>query len=174
MKKNLTIIGGGFSSWVAASVFANNGYSIDIFEGKKEFFGSQQITPNGWEALSRLIKLKNIERHFEPFYNIYIKKFNSKDNLEILYHHNLAEENFNYGSIERKRIISFFKNHALKNNTIKIHNSNVTNIISSNNCKELIDDEGNIYKASLMIGSDGIEGVSRKFVVGTNSKIVYG
>ncbi len=169
MKKHLTIIGGGFSSWIAASVFANSGYSIDIFEGRNESFGSQQITPNGWEALSNLIEFKNIQKYLEPFYNIYIKKLNSKNNLELLYHHNLLQHNYNYGSIERKRIISFFKNHALKNNTIKIHNSNVTNIISSNNCKELIDDEGNIYKASLMIGSDGIEGVSRKFVVGTNS-----
>ena len=54
MRKNLTIIGGGFSAWVAASVFADNGYSIDIFEGKNKSFGSQQITPNGWKALSIL------------------------------------------------------------------------------------------------------------------------
>ena len=37
--------------------------------------------------------------------------------------------------------------------------------------QELIDDEGNTYKASLMIGSDGVDGVSRKFVVGSNSYI---
>ena len=67
MKKHLTIIGGGFSSWIAASVFADSGYSIDIFEGKNESFGSQQITPNGWEALSNLIELRNIQKYFEPF-----------------------------------------------------------------------------------------------------------
>ena len=73
MKKHLTIIGGGFSTWVAASIFADNGYSVDIFEKEKDSFGSQQITPNGWKALSKLIDLKNIQKHFEPFYNIYIK-----------------------------------------------------------------------------------------------------
>ena len=109
MKKHLTIIGGGFSSWIAASVFADSGYSIDIFEGKNESFGSQQITPNGWEALTKLIELKNIQKCFEPFYNIYIKKFNSKNNLELLYLNDLVEKNYNYGSIERKSIIRFFK-----------------------------------------------------------------
>ena len=76
MKKHLTIIGGGFSSWIAASVFADSGYSIDIFEGKNESFGSQQIAPNGWEALSKLIESKKIKKYFEPFYNIYIKRLN--------------------------------------------------------------------------------------------------
>ena len=171
MKKHLTIIGGGFSSWIAASVFADSGYSIDIFEGKNESFGSQQITPNGWEALSNLIELRNIQKYFEPFYNIYIKKLNSKNNLEVLYHHDLLEQNYNYGSIERKSIISFFKKNALKKNTIKIINSNVTNIISNYNYNELIDDKGQIFKTNLMIGSDGIDGVSRKFVVGSNNYI---
>ena len=101
MKKKITIIGGGFSSWVAASVFADNGYYIDIFEGKNEFFGSQQITPNGWQALSKLIKLKNIRKHFEPFYNIYIKRLNSKNNLELLYHYDLVEKNY-------KNVFTFF------------------------------------------------------------------
>ena len=171
MKKHLTIIGGGFSSWIAASVFADSGYSIDIFEGENKSFGSQQITPNGWEALSKLIKPKKIQKYFEPFYNIYIKRLNSKNNLELLYHRNLAEQNYNYGSIERKSIISFFKKNALKKNTIKIINSNVTNIISNYKCNELIDDKGLIFKKKLMIGSDGIDGVSRKFVVGSNNYI---
>ena len=171
MKKNLTIIGGGFSSWVAASVFADNGYSINIFEGKDESFGSQQITPNGWKALSNLLEIKKIKKYFEPFFSIYIKKFNSKNNLELLYHYNLLEHHYNYGSFERKSLISFFKNNALKNNTIKIINSNVQHIVSNNNYNELIDDKGQIFKTNLIIGSDGIDGVSRKFVVGANNYI---
>ena len=113
MKKHLTIIGGGCSSWIIASVFADSGYSIDIFECKNESFGSQQITPNGWKALSKLIDLKNIQKHFEPFYSIYIKKLNSKNNLEILLHHDLIEKNNNYGSIQRKSMISFFKTYKI-------------------------------------------------------------
>ncbi len=172
MKKYLTIIGGGFSSWIAASIFADSNYYIDIFEGKNENFGSQQITPNGWNALSYLLDLKKIEKNFEPFHDIYIKKINLSSNSEILYHHSLLEKHYNYGSIERKKIINCFKNHALKNNTIKIHNSNITNIISDNNYKYLIDDEGKTYKSNSIIGSDGINGVSRKFVVGSNSALM--
>ena len=119
MKKHITIIGGGFSSWIAASVFTESGYSIDIFEGNNESFGSQQITPNGWKALLNLIALKNIQKYFEPFYKIYIKRLNSKNNLELLYHHDLVEKNYNYGSIERKSIISFFKKNALKKIQLK-------------------------------------------------------
>ena len=130
MRKNLTIIGGGFASWIAASVFAENGYFVDIFEGKNISFGSQQITPNGWKALSNLIEIKNIEKYFEPFHSIYIKKLNSNNNLEVLYHHDLLGQNYKYGSIERQSIITTFKKNALKNNTIKIHNSSITNVIS--------------------------------------------
>ena len=171
MRKNLTIIGGGFASWIAASVFAENGYFINIFEGKNKSFGSQQITPNGWKALSKLIETKNIEKYFEPFHSIYIKKFNSNNNLEVLYYHDLLNHNFRYGSIERKSIISYFKNNATKNNTIKIHKSNITNIIPNNNYNELINDKGQTFEAKFIIGSDGINGVSKKFVVGTGSFI---
>lgn len=171
MKKHLTIIGGGFSSWIVASIFADSGYSIDIFEGKNESFGSQQITPNGWETLSNLIEIKNIQKYFEPIYSIHIKKLTSNNNLELLHCHDLVEKNYNYGSIERKNIISFFKKNALKKNTIKIINSNVTNIVSNNKYNELIDDKGQIFKTNLMIGCDGIDGVSRKFVVGSNNYI---
>ena len=171
MRKNLTIIGGGFASWIAASVFAESGYHIDVFEGKNDSFGSQQITPNGWNAISKLIEIKNIEKYFEPFNSIYIKKLNSNNNLEVLYYHDLLEQNYRYGSIERQSIINSFKNDAKKNNTIKIHKSNITNIISNNIYNELIDDKGQIYEAKLIIGSDGINGVSKKFVVGSNSSI---
>ena len=171
MRKNLTIIGGGFASWIAASVFAENGYFVDIFEGKNISFGSQQITPNGWKALSNLIEIKNIEKYFEPFHSIYIKKLNSNNNLEVLYHHDLLGQNYKYGSIERQSIITTFKKNALKNNTIKIHNSSITNVISNNNYNELINDKGQIYEAKLIIGSDGIDGISKKFVVGSGSFI---
>ena len=171
MEKHLTIIGGGFSSWVIASVFAGSGYSIDIFAGDNKSFGSQQITPNGWEALSNLVEIKNIQKYIEPFYNIYIKKLNPNDELELLYHHDLIEKNLNYGSIERKHIINFFKNKTLTKNKVKLINSNITNIISNYNYNELIDDKGQFFKANLIIGSDGIDGVSRKFVVGSNNYI---
>ena len=67
--------------------------------------------------------------------------------------------------------LTFFLVSTYKKNTIKIINSNVTNIISNYKCNELIDDKGQIFKTNLMIGSDGIDGISRKFVIGSNNYI---
>ena len=117
------------------------------------------------------MEMKSIQKYIEPFYNIYIKKLNSNNELEILYHHDLIEKNINYGSIERKCIINVFKKKTLTKNKTKLINSNITNIISNYNYSELIDDKGDIFKTNLMIGSDGIDGVCKKFVVGSNNYI---
>ena len=78
MKKHLTIIGGGFSSWIAASVFADSGYSIDIFEGKKKFWIPTDYTQ--WlESIIKPYRNENIQKYIEPFYSIYIKKLNSNN-----------------------------------------------------------------------------------------------
>ena len=85
MKKHLTIIGGGFSSWISASVFADSGYYVDIFVGKNQNFGSQQISPNGWMALSNLIGLKDIQKYL--WSNHYQQKYlrlSKKKTLHLL------------------------------------------------------------------------------------------
>ena len=171
MDKYLTIIGGGFASWVVASVFAKKGYFINIFEGKDKSFGSQQISPNGWFALSKLINSKLIQPHFEAFHNIHFKKLNPKQNVEFLSQYNLINKTSNFGSIERKSIINIFKNQTLKNKSVKVYNSQIKHIISDNENKQIIDNDGRVFEAKYIIGADGINGVTRKFVVGSNNNI---
>ena len=171
MDKYLTIIGGGFASWVVASVFAKKGYFINIFEGKGKSFGSQQISPNGWFALSKLINPNLIQPHFEAFHNIHFKKLNSKQNIEFLSQYNLINKTSNFGSIERKRIINIFKNQTLKNKSIKVYNSQIKHIISDNENKQIIDNDGRVFEAKYIIGADGINGITRRFVVGSNNNI---
>ena len=118
MDKYLTIIGGGFATWVIASVFAKKVYHLNIFEGKGKSFGSQQISPNGWFAMSELINSESIQPYFEPFHNIHFKKLNSKQNIEFLSQYNLFNKTSNFGSIERKSIIDVFKNETIKNKSI--------------------------------------------------------
>ena len=178
MDKNLTIIGGGFASWVLASVFAEQGYNINLFESKGKNFGSQQISPNGWVALSNLISLKKIEPYFEPFHDIYFKKLNTNQNLEFLTQFNLLNKTNNFGSIERESIIKIFKNQTLKNKSVKVYNSQIQHIISENETNKIIDDNGIVFKAKYIIGADGIKGISRRFTVGSdnnnlNSKKIY-
>ena len=171
MDKYLTIIGGGFASWVVASVFAKKGYFINIFEGKDKSFGSQQISPNGWFALSKLINSKLIQPHFEAFHNIHFKKLNSKQNVEFLSQYNLINKTSNFGSIERKNIINLFKNQTLKKKSIKVYNSQIKHIISDNENKQILDNEGRVFEAKYIIGADGINGITRRFVVGSNNNI---
>ena len=177
MDKNLTIIGGGFASWVLASVFAEQGYYINLFEGNSKNFGSQQISPNGWAALSNLINPKKIEAYFEPFHNIYFKKLNPNQNLEFLAQYDLLSKTSNFGSIERESIIKVFKNQTLKNKSVKVYNSQIQYIVSENENNRIIDDDGRVFEARIIIGADGINGISRKFVVGSdnhiNSKKIY-
>ena len=172
MDKYLTIIGGGFASWVIASVFGKKGYYINIFEGNNKSFGSQQISPNGYFALSKLINSKLIQPYFEPFHNIHFKKLNSKQNIEFLSQYNLFNKTSNFGSIERKSIIDVFKNETLKNKSIKVYNSQIKHIISNDENKEILDDNGRVFSAKHIIGADGINGISRRFVVGVNKNIV--
>ena len=169
MDKNLTIIGGGFASWVLASVFAKQGYYINLFEGNGKSFGSQQLSPNGWVALSNLINLKKIESYFEPFHDIYFKKLNANQNLEFLTQFNLLNKTNNFGSIERESIINIFKSQTLKNKSVKVYNSQIQHIISENETNKVIDDNGRVFEAKHIIGADGINGICRRFTVGSDN-----
>ena len=170
MKNKITIIGGGLAGWATACVFSENGYQVDIFDKKNQNFGSQQISPNGWLALANLIDIKKVKPFFEPFNNIKIKYMDINQKVELLSNFNVDSETINYGSIERESIINLLKNSAVKNNSITVHNSYIKHIIPNTETNEIIDDNGNIFEAKSIIGADSINGVSRKFVVGSDRR----
>ena len=170
MKNKISIIGGGLAGWATACVFSENGYQVDIFDKKNENFGSQQISPNGWLALANLIDIKKIKPFFEPFNNIKIKYMDVNQRVELLSNCNVDNETINYGSIERESIINLLKNSAVKNNSITFHNSYIKHIIPNAETNEIIDDNGNIFEAKKIIGADSINGVSRKFVMGSDRR----
>ena len=64
MKNHITVIGGGLAAWSVAAVLAEKSFDIDIFEGENSTLGSQQISPNGWLALSKIIEIKKIKPFF--------------------------------------------------------------------------------------------------------------
>ena len=39
MKNQVTIIGGGLAGWASASVFAENGYIVNIYDKQSQNFG---------------------------------------------------------------------------------------------------------------------------------------
>ena len=170
MKNKITIIGGGLAGWATACVFSENGYQVDIFDKKNQNFGSQQISPNGWLALANLIDIKKVKPFFEPFKNIKIKYVDMNHRVELLSNFNVDNETINYGSIERNSIIELLKDSAVKNNSITIRNSYIKHIIPNAETNEIIDNNGNIFEAKSIIGADSINGISRKFVIGSDRK----
>ncbi len=173
MENHIVIIGGGLAGWATACAFVDNNYSIDLFEGNNQNFGAQQISPNGWNALSELIDINKVRPFFENFNIIKIKSMNSNQKLNLLSSHNIKSDEINYGSIERSSIIKLLKDKVRKTNLVKEHRSNINYIISNNGTQEIVDDKGNTYKTKFIIGADGINGVTKKFVSGFDNSFIY-
>ena len=171
MENHIVIIGGGLAGWATACAFVDNNYSIDLFEGNNQNFGAQQISPNGWNALSELIDINKIRPFFENFNIIKIKSMSSNQKLNLLSSHNIKSDEINYGSIERSSIIKLLKDKVRKTNLVKEHRSNINYIISNNGTQEIVDDKGNTYKTKFIIGADGINGVTKKFISGFDNSL---
>jgi 2-polyprenyl-6-methoxyphenol hydroxylase-like FAD-dependent oxidoreductase len=173
MMKNISIIGGGFSAWLLATIFAKKNFSVNIFEGKRKDFGSQQISPNGWLALTQIIDIDVIKPLFEPLNTIHIKKINTQEILELVTNYDLINNVEAYGSISRENLIKILKNKALSKKRIKKFTSTIDHIIPNKHNKELIDSERRVFETDFVIGADGVHGVSRKFVVGSNKHVTF-
>ena len=171
MKNHIIIVGGGLAGWATASAFADNNYTIDLFEGNNQNFGSQQVSPNGWNAISELIDINKVQPFFERFNIIKIKSMDSKQKLNLLSSYNVRNDEVNYGSIERSSIIKLFKDKVRKSKLVTEHKSNIDYITSNNRTHEIVDDKGKIFLSEFIIGADGINGVTRKFVSGFDNTL---
>ena len=57
--KKILIIGNSLSAWSVASAFINQKVNITIIGKKNNTFGAQQLSPNGFRALKKLIQNLN-------------------------------------------------------------------------------------------------------------------
>ena len=171
MKDHIIIIGGGLAGWSMATAFTNNNFSVVVFEGKNENFGSQQISPNGWNALSKLIDIKKVYPIFEQFNLLQIKSMNAKQKIIPLSSYKIDSETKIYGSIERSSLVKLLKEKAQSTNLVKVHKSNVEYIIQNSKVKELIDHNGNYFSSKFIIGADGIKGITKQFINGFSKDI---
>ena len=167
---NISIIGGGFSAWLIATIFIKKNFSVNVFEGENKHFGSQQISPNGWKALTQIVDIEDIKPVFEAFNGIHIKKINSEEILELLSNYDLSNNNEVYGSISRENLVNIFRQKLISKKDVKIYSSLINHIIDSDNKIELLDTKKRIFESEFVIGADGTQGASRKFVVGSNKQ----
>ena len=118
--KSISIIGGGFSAWLIATIFIKKNFSVNIFEGENKHFGSQQISHNGWKVLTQIVDIKDLKPVLEAFNAIHIKKINSEEILELLSNYDLTNNNEVYGSISRENLVNILKQKVLSNKNIQI------------------------------------------------------
>ena len=167
--KKILIIGNSLSAWSVASAFTNKKVNITIIGNKNNTFGAQQLSPNGFRALKKLIQnddLKNI------VYEIIKFQINSYNNNEtrMLKNFYFNEFDLKYFSVSREMLINFLIKNVKNNIQINEINKSCVGIIQREPGKlEVLMDNKEFISADIIIGCDGVNGITRKYVCGTTN-----
>ncbi len=154
--KKILIIGNSLSAWSVASAFTNKKVNITIIGNKNNTFGAQQLSPNGFRALKKLIQnddVKNI------VYEIIKFQINSYNNNET--------------TVSREMLINFLIKNVKNNIQINEINKSCVGIIQREPGKlEVLMDNKEFISADIIIGCDGVNGITRKYVCGTTNIVI--
>ena len=148
--KKILIIGNSLSAWSVASAFINKKVNITIIGNKNNTFGAQQLSPNGFEALKKLIQNDDVKKIVYEIIKFQINSYNNNKtiNLKNFY---FNEFDLKYFSVSREMLINFLiKN--VKNN-IQINEINKS---------KLIDDKLFDYKL-VLAGAKNLNGYGRLY-----------
>jgi len=169
--KKIIIIGNGLSAWSVANAFLNKNVQITIIGKKKSIFGAQQLSPNGFKALKKLTEnddIKNIIYEIIQF-KINNNNNNKTKNLKNFY---FNEFDLKYYSVSREMLINLLIKNIKDKIEIKEINKSCVGIIQRNNKKfDVLVDNEELISANVIIGADGVNGVTRKHVCGTTNII---
>ena len=169
--KKIIIIGNGLSAWSVANAFLNKNVQITIIGKKKSIFGAQQLSPNGFKALKKLTEndeIKNIIYEIMQF-QINSDNNNKNKNLKNFY---FNEFDLKYYSVSREMLINLLITNIKNKIEIKEINRSCVGIIQRNTEKyDVLLDNEKLISADVIIGADGVNGVTRKHVCGTNNII---
>ena len=167
--KKILIIGNSLSAWSVASAFINQKVNITIIGKKNNTFGAQQLSPNGFRALKKLTQnddVKNI------VYEIIKFQINSYDNNETknLKNFYFNEFDLKYFSVSREMLINFLIKNVKNNIQINEINKSCVGIIHKEPGKlKVLTDNNEYISADIIIGCDGVNGITRKYVCGTTN-----
>ena len=167
--KKILIIGNSLSAWSVASAFINKKVNITIIGNKNNTFGAQQLSPNGFEALKKLIQNDNLKNIVYEIIKFQINSYNNNEtrNLKNFY---FNEFDLKYFSVSREMLINFLIKNVKNNMQINEINKACVGIIHKEPGKlKVLTDNNEYISADIIIGCDGVNGITRKYVCGTTS-----
>ena len=169
--KKILIIGNSLSAWSVASAFINQKVNITIIGKKNNTFGAQQLSPNGFRALKRLIQNDDVKNIVYEIIKFQINSYNNNEtkNLKNFY---FNEFDLKYFSVSREMLINFLIKNVKNNIQINEINKSCVGIVQREPGKlEVLMDNKEFISADIIIGCDGVNGITRKYVCGTTNII---
>ena len=129
-------------------------YKVKWINSKNKLFGGIQLSPNSIRCLKILGCYEKLKKVANPISNIRIRSPNELSDL------NSFDVN-EYFTISREKLYSILKSNILKYNSLDILYSPVSLIEIKESlcfCSTIL---GKTIKANLIIGADGINGITR-------------
>ena len=167
--KKILIIGNSLSAWSVASAFINKKDNITIIGKKNNTFGGQQLSPNGFRALKKLVQNGDVNNIVYEIIKFQINSYNNNEtrNLKNFY---FNEFDFKYFSVSREMLIDFLIKNVKNNIQINEINKSCVGIIQrEQGTLEVLMDNNEYISADIIIGCDGVNGITRKYVCGTTN-----
>ena len=167
--KKILIIGNSLSAWSVASAFINQKVNITIIGKKNNTFGAQQLSPNGFRALKKLIQNDDVKNIVYEIIKFQINSYNNNEtkNLKNFY---FNEFDLKYFSVSREMLINFLIKNVKNNIQINEINKSCVGIIHTEQGKlKVLTDNNEYISADIIIGCDGVNGITRKYVCGTTN-----
>ena len=167
--KKILIIGNSLSAWSVASAFINRKVNITIIGKKNNTFGGQQLSPNGFRALKKLVQNDDVNNIVYEIIKFQINSYNNNEtrNVKNFY---FNEFDFKYFSVSREMLIDFLINNVKNNIQINEINKSCVGIIQrEQGTLEVLMDNNEYISADIIIGCDGVNGITRKYVCGTTN-----
>ena len=167
--KKILIIGNSLSAWSVASAFINKKVNITIIGKKNNTFGAQQLSPNGFRALKKLVQNDDVKNIVYEIIKFQINSYNNNEtrNLKNFY---FNEFDFKYFSVSREMLIDFLIKNVKNNIQINEINKSCVGIIQrEQGTLEVLMDNKEFISADIIIGCDGVNGITRKYVCGTTN-----
>ena len=167
--KKILIIGNSLSAWSVASAFINKKVNITIIGKKNNTFGGQQLSPNGFRALKKLVQNDDVNNIVYEIIKFQINSYNNNEtrNLKNFY---FNEFDLKYFSVSREMLIDFLIKNVKNNIQINEINKSCVGIIQrEQGTLEVLMDNNEYISADIIIGCDGVNGITRKYVCGTTN-----